>query len=374
LVSNVQALNVNLGPESNYANGIFTSVTVCIHGTSTCQTIDDVLVDTGSYGLRLLGSALSIALPQQTSGAGNIGECTVFADGFTWGPVVTADIQLAGETAANVPVQVIGSYSALPSFPSPPGDCSQGNGQEEDTLATVGTNGILGIGNFAQDCGPACVTNSTEDVYFACNGSSCVSVSQSLANQVQNPVSLFAGDNNGVQIQLPAIGANGATTVSGSLIFGIGTQPNNGLGSAKILTTDDAGNVKTSFNGSSFTMSFVDSGSNGLYFPDPAPASSNFITQCSGNNAGFYCPASTLNLSATMSGQNGTSVPVSFSVANADTLFAGNNAAFNNLAGTDGSGLNGAFDWGLPFFYGRNVYFAIQSASTPGGAGPYVAY
>lgn len=31
-------------------------------------------------------------------------------------------------------------------------------------------------------------------------------------------------------------------------------------------------------------------------------------------------------------------------------------------------------DWGLPFFFGRKVFFAIEEASAPGGASPYVAY
>ena len=32
------------------------------------------------------------------------------------------------------------------------------------------------------------------------------------------------------------------------------------------------------------------------------------------------------------------------------------------------------FDWGLPFFYGRNVYAAVEQQATPRGTGPYVAY
>ena len=32
------------------------------------------------------------------------------------------------------------------------------------------------------------------------------------------------------------------------------------------------------------------------------------------------------------------------------------------------------FAWGLSFFYGRNVYTAIETKSTPGGMGPYVAF
>ena len=32
------------------------------------------------------------------------------------------------------------------------------------------------------------------------------------------------------------------------------------------------------------------------------------------------------------------------------------------------------FDWGLPFFLGRTVYFGIEARMTPFGPGPSVAY
>ena len=53
---------------------------------------------------------------------------------------------------------------------------------------------------------------------------------------------------------------------------------------------------------------------------------------------------------------------MNFTIENADTLFGTNNTAFSTLGGTN----PGAFDWGLPFFYGRNVYTAIENMSTPG--------
>jgi hypothetical protein len=71
----------------------------------------------------------------------------------------------------------------------------------------------------------------------------------------------------------------------------------------------------------------------------------------------------------------GGSAPVMFSVGNGLSLLAsGNNAAVNGLAGPAPSLIGGEFDFGLPFFFGRNVYMAIEGKSTPGGTGPYTAY
>ena len=88
--SNVASIVVNSGPGAGppanrpYINGAFASVTVCVPGsTSQCQTIGGILVDTGSPGLRILASALTVSLPQQTIGGAPVVECTPFADGFT---------------------------------------------------------------------------------------------------------------------------------------------------------------------------------------------------------------------------------------------------------------------------------------------------
>ena len=61
---------------------------------------------------------------------------------------------------------------------------------------------------------------------------------------------------------------------------------------------------------------------------------------------------------------------MSFTIASARVLFNSPNYAFSNLGGPNA----GAFDWGLPFFFGRNVYTAIELQTTPGGTGPYFAY
>ena len=364
--NNVLAISVNTGPAGNYANGAFASVTVCVPGSSTCQMIDGVLVDTGSSGLRILSSALTVSLPQQNASGGNpVVECLPFVNGYTWGPVQTADLQISGEKASSVAIQVLSDTD----FPVP--SACANNGTSMDTLSALGANGILGVGVFAQDCGAACVSTgaSNPDLYYECPASGCVVVGEGLSQQVQNPVALFSTDNNGVIIELPAV-SGPETSLSGSLIFGIGTQSNNGLTGATVYTVDANGNFITTYSNQPYNQSFIDSGSNGLYFLDTGTTG---IPVC-GDATFVYCPSSTQNLSATNAGSTGApSGTVNFSVANADDLFNNNpNAAvFAQLAGPNS--LIG-FDWGLPFFFGRNVFTAIEGQSTPGGTGPYWAY
>src|ERR1019366_783476 len=195
--SNVVAVTVDAGPDSASAsavNTLYTTVTVCMPGSTTeCQTIDNIQVDTGSSGLRILAPVLTLSLPVTVASDGNsLVECTQFVDGFSWGPVASADVQIAGESASSVPVQVIGSSN----FATVPAACSS-TGPAEDKVATFGANGILGIGVFAQDCGSGCATNSTSGFYYSCSQTTCSPIAASLVSQVPNPVPLFATDNNG---------------------------------------------------------------------------------------------------------------------------------------------------------------------------------
>jgi hypothetical protein len=363
--NNVQPIVVNSGPMGNYANGVFTTVNVCAPGTTNCQSISGVLVDTGSFGLRILSSALTVPLTQQNDANGNpVVECAQFALGITWGPVRIADVNMAGETASALPIQVVGDTTV----PNPPSSCTK-NGAPQDSLKSLGANGILGVGNFIEDCGPACAPGTTKNpgFYYACAGSSCQVITLDTGQQAQNPVAFFSSDNNGVIVDLPAATGN-LPSLNGSLIFGIGTQSNNSLGNAQVLTVDNFGNITTTFMGKAYTSSFIDSGSNGYFFLD---ASTTGIPTCPNPNSGFYCPASPVNLSATNSGTNGSSNTVSFTIDNANTLFSDATASvFPNLGGPN----SGTFDWGLPFFFGRKVYAAIEMRNTPGGPGPYWAY
>jgi hypothetical protein len=355
---NVQQISVAAAPGLT-RNMLTTSVTVCQSGTTNCATIDGIQVDTGSHGLRILASALpaSLDLPAVSSGSGVAGECAVFGGGYAWGAVRSADVRMAGQLAASLPIQVI----ADPTLPNVPTDCA-GSGPAMLTVASLHSNGILGVGLFAADCGNACATSALPRWYYSCDASGACTVStQALAQQVTNPVSRFPLDNNGVVIDLPAIADAGVASVSGSMIFGIGTQANNTLGSASLIKANTTtGYVTTNAAGYITAQSFIDSGSNGIFLrTTQAP-------QC----GYWYCPTSPLVTSATMSGTDGASTAISFSIGNSSALFASPYNAFNNLVGI----ASGSVDWGLPFFFGRRVYTAISARETSAGPGPYYAF
>ncbi len=368
-VNNVAAVVVDNGPTG--ANGAinvpYVSVTICNPGTTVCQTIDHVLVDTGSFGLRVLAPLNSaIVLPSVTNAAGTpVGECSQFASGFTWGSVRKADVTIAGEKASSLPIQIISDNSAA--FATIPSACSS-TGASMGTVATLGANGILGVGLWPQDCGSTCATSiPSPAVYYGCTTASCAGTMLPITSQVANPVTYFATDNNGVLLSLGAVPNAGLTTVSGSLIFGIGTQSNNLIGNAQVYSTDSNGNIATSYPNSTSPRisSFFDSGSNGLFFTDTT------IPVCTVSKD-FYCPVSPLALSAINYGTNNASSTVNFTIVSVDALASNITAAL--IGGTSGVAGGNSFDWGLPFFYGRKVYFAIEGASTPSGTGPYYAY
>lgn len=373
--SNVVAMSVQPGPAQEQPfNQPMVSVKVCVPNSGTCGTISGVLVDTGSYGLRIMASALAqanVSLPAMADPlvpVNTIQECLPFADGFAWGQVSLADVSIGGETTSgSVPVQIINDSNPQPS--NIPASC-QSWGANLDSVNALGVNGVLGVGVFSSDCGSTCETASGEDIYYSCTSAgSCSQTAQSIQTQVSNPVAFFPTDNNGVILQLPPIGNSGAATASGYLVFGIGTETNNGLASAKILTANGGGNFTTNFAGQSLTNSFIDSGSNALFFNDSALQGYECYSDA------FYCPPSTTNLSATNQGQNGTTSDVSFSVESLNSV-SQTAFALDDVAGPAPTITNfGAyFDWGLPFFYGRTIYFAIEGASAGGTTGPYYAY
>jgi hypothetical protein len=388
-----------------YQNEPVVSVTICTpnHSSGTqCQTITNVLLDTGSYGLRIFGSAIAanVQLTQQTINEDgetmSLGECMEFGTGADWGAVKNADVLLGNQTASNIPIQVIDN-----SFAQIPDGCA--SLCPDTDPCSAGFNGILGVGFFSQDCGTDCATAANDLVnpglYFGCDSTGCYNADNGncsadgacvyevpLTKQVVNPVAHFAsGANNGVWMSLPPVSTvvqSPSGSGAGTLHLGIGTTTSVTVfpGDANGMTDGNLANFTTIFQGTTYggptsnpsnqddpSLAFIDSGSNAYFIPSNQP-------QCS-DNPGFFCPGSTQNLSATMEGfDQSNSTAVSFSMANADALFNTGASAYDNVCATS----QGIFDWGLPFFYNRTVYVGLNgTTATINGStktGPYWAF
>ncbi len=437
--ANVAPLTVDAGPASiansnnstiNYA---YTTVTVCPpNGGTPCVTIDHVQVDTGSIGLKILSSAVTnltngpqllAKLPNVSTTSSPVAECYPFVLNYVWGGVHSADVKMgglnnAGEVATAVPILVMDD-SSIPST-APTSCTANAVGSEMTTVAELGANGLIGVGNYQYDCdfpgaptgigsgtygiGAANPCSSTgvnttpPDMYYTCSGSTCTASLVPATQQIRNPVSMFTGDNNGVILELPTAATGvGAATASGALVFGIGTESNNAMNNNDVvlpidLTYADPAwlGVTTVFNGTSYpnansttsTGSYLDSGSNAIFFLD-APTTG--ITDCPTSYDYFYCPKNTETFTALNESTSGSKSQFQFNVSDATTLLSGSYTAFSDLTGpnTAGTGLNSStelsdqyFAWGLPFFYGRNVYTSIWGMTQPSGvpAAPWWSY
>jgi len=339
------------------------SVTICAPGSATnCQTVPNVLLDTGSTGLRLATSALNATilstLPQQTANGEPVAECAQFGIGNAWGGLRTADIHLAGEVAPGAPIQIVND-TAVGAAPS---GCPS-------TVSPYGkANGILGISVFQRDCGIYCAQTQSNSTYFACANSTCTETAIPETAQVSNPIAAFPADNNGTLISMDAIAATGQSTVSGTLTFGIGTQADNAPPSNGTFfsVSPSTGYLSATYAGQ-YLSSFFDTGSNVLFFQD------NSIAQCS-QIPGYYCPAAPIALSARITAASGgASSLLSFTLNNAQSLSSAN-PSFAALPGIGYSQGGGIFDWGMPFYYGRSVATAIDGHTTPVGSGPGVIF
>lgn len=345
------------------------SVTLCAPGSSTCQVIDHVIVDTGSFGLRVIGSAASSvlnALPTlAANNGGMLAGCGQFVFDYTWGSVRSADVKIGGLTAS-LPIQIIGDLDTSRA----PTSCTNG-GNSANTVAELGANGILGVGPAPYECVNigTCTNplNTSGSIYYSCpaNGAACQQTAVTTSQLVANPVPRFPnGYNDGISIAMNNPSGGQAT---GLLTFGNGGQAPAGT---TVLTTTSSGDVQGNFLGRTITDAFFDTGSNGYFFDDPNTSTS--LVVCTGNYSGFYCPSQPVSLSAALIGAAGEQATVSFTIANARALANGGGYALPNLGGTFGS--QDVLDFGLPHFFGRTIYFGMDRRPLGISGAPYVAF
>jgi Protein of unknown function (DUF3443) len=392
--SNTTEIVVDGGPKNGFALGVtnvpYVTVTVCSPGSTTqCATIDHVLLDTGSYGLRLLKSKVSTiglpgipiaADPNSGTPAGDAAECYAFVLGAVWGPLARADVLIGGEKADSVNIQLIDDGTVL-SPPVPQNCTQQSQSGLMNSASNLQANGILGIGAVGIDCGITCRTNTYPGgyiVYYSCPpGGACQAAAMPVESQVSNPVTGFAVNNNGTMVVMPKLPDLGAMVARGRLVFGIGTQVNNQIpvgATMYQLNTNPASPeylyVGLQVASRNFTQSFIDTGANAMFFDEPTLSQSCTVT--SGQAGGWYCPPSTWRQTATITDSAGTTGTFSLAVTSADVLFNSGAAAFATLGGSAGQATE-TFALGMPFFYGRTVATSIWG-QTLSSNGPWYAF
>jgi hypothetical protein len=261
-----------------------------------------------------------------------------------------------------------------------------------DSPQTLGANGILGVGNFLQDCGSACTSTPPRNQYYYCPSNLCSAASVPLDLQLWNPVAAFAYDNNGLLLTLPFPDNGASGPITGSLIFGNGTQSDNALGQTEIFGIDAYGNFpEVTFSETSIPAlppnllvnylspqngSYIDTGSPALYFSD---AQSLGIAECldtNGNPRGLYCPPSlTSGFAVEVYGTNKTQVNFAWNVDNAAALLSSTNSVLTTLGGDSGIGASSDYvDLGLSFFLGKKVFFGFAGTAAYYPQGQLVTY
>jgi hypothetical protein len=350
--ANIAPLYVDGDPCSGggNANEPFTNIKICAPGNKTnCQVIDHVTVDTGSTGLRLPSSAFNAnpsllqAMPYVPTSDGQIlTNCATFGSGLTFGPVQTADVYIADKFVKNISLQIYNQNATQ----TPCGFAFD-----------AAPNGLLGV-SLLEPTG----------AYFSCNtdGSGCQPVvSPSIV--IPNPVSKFQNDNNGVTIALSQIPPSGSTEpVLGVLIFGVGTQADNTPPEGTVpLQANPSGQINLQIDGNNTVPALIDSGTSLLAISESLLP--EFLPNCN-FDIPAYCPSSDIDISLVLSGSNATTIEVGYTIADVDPLTEAGDIAENDAAGQP---VNPAFViLGLPFFYGKTMYFVFQGQPSPLGTGP----
>lgn len=366
-----------------YPNRPYVTVTVC-DGAGNCQSIDHVLLDTGSTGLRLMPGVLDLQLPAQDNPTGGVAaECAQFGAGYFWGAQRLATIRMAGDVATDISITVAGDAS-IPAVP--PTGCTA-TGPNVLTLPTE-FKGILGIGQQQRDCGSFCAQSADGQLYFSCTGGasgSCTPSTMPLNQQTANPVSMFATDNNGTVLSFPAA-AQPQATLTGTLTFGIGTQADNQISGQQVYrpVTDNVFWPSLGANiGGVASFAFLDSGTNAYLIAQtgtpPVLSSPPYLQAISGlavcgQPGGPFCPSVPANVQVRLNGLTGDpSSMQNITLADPTMAFQQNQAVIPNL-GFQNNFITSYAILGLPFFYGRSVMTAIDGMPTPYGMGPYWAF
>ncbi len=344
-----------IGHDVQGFNVPFVSITICLPGTKTCRTIPRIKLDTGSEGLKLYKSALQgLDLPLEQDREGNtLALCANMGGGNGyWGPISTVDLVLGDEPAPAAKIQIVDpSFSASAKIPCAP-------------LVNDGRNGTLGM-----DTALGSINGKS---YFYCGAAGCTTTTPLSAQQALNPMAYLTEDNNGFIVKTPAVPITGEANLVGSVIFGIGNHANNQLPAgltACHVRSDDF--FQLQFGGGTYWTKF-DSGTNAYNLP-----SSNANLPFCQNSSVYLCPAQPTNLHVDLLNFDGSACGgLDFTIRrNFDGPGSSQNSwVLPGLAEIWEGRTSHSFLLGVPFFFGKDIYYGLDHKISPLGAGPLVAF
>ena len=336
-------------PHSGF-NRMVVQVTVCVPKTNDCATIDDVMVDTGSTGLRLEASALPSGLnfpavlgPDRKP----LAECLRFVGDDAWGPLERADLRIGGLTASGLPIQIIGDVAQVQ-----PESCPR-----SEVHPTA--NGTLGIGSHLTDCQGECRQTETAPVYFQCGDERCDPLEGRVdeAYRLPNPVASFDQHNNGVVFDLPDAEGEGTFDSVGQLTFGVGTGGDDRLDAAAIVKLVERGRFTTFYAGDAYPDSYIDSGTETYIVPD------GVLPRCRGMSWAF-CVGPEVTREAFVLDRNGARTALPFRIGDYRQIRQRGFGASAEIA-VAALPRSGAFVWGAPFFLGKRVAVVMEGRVVP---------
>lgn len=340
------------------------NVTIC-NESGTCNTVPDVLLDTGSFGLRVFKQFLTgLNLTHVAESGAQLAECVSYGDGSqNWGPIMYASIKLGDESSGMIPIQEIDATY--------PGAKSESCASATTSPSDFGANGILGVG-------PVTLDSYYHNYYTCDNSGNCNQVTNDLESTVyvKNPI---AAKFNGLTLKFPMVGDDGSAPVTGYAIFGIGTNTDNDVNAANvnIYPSKDQGiipiGMKTKFNAESM-IGFLDTGSNLYFFTD------NNINTCNADGISYiYCPNGDIMLNLQNQDKHNSFINTSINIGNASDLLYSPNLNFSNLGAIMGhlAGL-AYFDLGMTFYFGKTIYMGFDNgmpvSKLGGETGPFWAF
>jgi hypothetical protein len=179
------------------------AVTLCVPGTTTCQTFDHLL---GRHGLgRRARARIGIdpgpcrrSHEREQLAAGRV---HALRRRNRMGPGEDGGRVVGGESAANLPIQLIGEKTY-----TMPASCT---GSAITDFKTLAANGILGVGVYLQDCGAACAQPASSrlnpGLYYACSSAqSCAIAAVPSPSRLRIPWPRFPSTTTAPSSSCPA--------------------------------------------------------------------------------------------------------------------------------------------------------------------------